>query len=140
VRAIAYKASVKTLLSGEFHPSPGDYEPSFVRVGGRKINRCNVVGTLVKPEVLDDGTGEIMVINFDGELGVKEGSVVRVIGKVRERDTGRYIAVESIHPLREEWLELRKLELEKQDDDVVEEAEAPKQEGEQEIDIEEIEV
>ncbi len=148
VREIAYKASVKTLLSGEFQPSPGDYEPSFIRVGGQKINRCNVIGTLVKEEVLDDGTGEIMVIKFDGPLNTREGSVVRVIGKVRERDTGRYIAIETIRPVREEWLELRRLELESQEDNVQEEVEdiVPENEGdaqaegEQEIDIEEIEV
>ena len=65
-------------------------------------------------------------------------------------DTGRYIAVETMRTVREEWLELRRLELDRQEDNVVEEAEdiakakdeqAPTQANDnQEIDIEEIEV
>ncbi len=100
------------MLGGEFKASQGEYDPAFVRVGLKEINRCNVVGTIVteSPMVLDDGTGEIKVLSFDG-LSAKEGEAVRVVGKVREKDGERFISAEIIRPVGPEWLELRRLEL-----------------------------
>jgi len=112
VRSTAYKVTVAELLGGEFKPSAGEYDPAFVRVGLREVNRCNVVGTMVseQPMKLDDGTGEITVLSFEG-LTAKDGEVVRVVGKVREKDGERFISAEIIRPVGEQWLELRKLEL-----------------------------
>ncbi|MCK4327332.1 MAG: hypothetical protein KAW41_02535 [Candidatus Diapherotrites archaeon] len=112
LRSTAYKVSVADLLGGEFKASQGEYDPAFVRVGLKEINRCNVVGTIVteSPMVLDDGTGEIKVLSFDG-LSAKEGEAVRVVGKVREKDGERFISAEIIRPVGPEWLELRRLEL-----------------------------
>jgi len=112
MRSIAYKVNVAELLGGEFKPSAGEYDPAFVRIGLREVNRCNVVGTVVteSPMMLDDGTGRIAVLSFGG-LSAKEGEVVRIIGKIREKNGERFISAEIIKPVAPEWLELRKLEL-----------------------------
>ena len=109
---MAHKVSVAELLGGEYKASQGEYDPAFVRIGLREVNRCNVIGTIVSasPMKIDDGTGEMKVLSFNG-LQAKEGVIVRVIGKVRERDGERFISAEAMQPLTEEWLELRKLEL-----------------------------
>ena len=112
MRSIAYKIGVASLLAGEFKPSAGEYDPAFVRIGLKEVNRCNIIGTVVaeSPMVLDDGTGKIAVLSFGG-LSAKEGEIVRVIGKVREKNGERFISAEIIKPVAPEWLELRKLEL-----------------------------
>ena len=112
MRTVAYKITVAKLLAGEFKPSAGEYDPAFVRVGLKEVNRCNVIGTIVNenPMVLDDGTGEIKLLSFGG-LSAKDGEVVRVIGKIREKNGERFISAEIIKPVAPEWLELRKLEL-----------------------------
>ena len=113
IRSTAYRVSVIELLKGEFKPSAGEYDPSYVRVGLKEVNRCDVIGTLVSenPMTLDDGSGEIKVLSFDG-LSAKEGELVRIIGKIREREGERFISAEIIRPVNEQWQELRKLELE----------------------------
>lgn len=112
MRSVAYKVTVNELLNSEFKPSAGEYDPAFVRVGLKEVNRCNLIGTIVteNPMTLDDGTGEIKVLSFDG-LSAKEGEVVRVVGKVREKNGERFVSAEIIRPVAPEWLELRKLEL-----------------------------
>lgn len=111
MRSTAYKVKVSDLLKGEFKASEGEYDPVFVRVGLKEVNRCNVIGTIVSvnPMILDDGTGQITVLSFNG-LSAAEGEIVRVIGKVREKD-GRFISAEIIRPVDEKWVELRELEL-----------------------------
>lgn len=77
------------------------------------MNRCNVIGTItgVNPILLDDGTGQIKVLVFNEHIKANAGDIVRVIGKVREKDGERFINAEIVRPVSEEWLELRKLEL-----------------------------
>jgi hypothetical protein len=143
MREIAFKAPIKTLLSGEYAPSAGEFEAAYVKVGSRRISRCNVIGTIVRDGVLDDGTAEIRVTRFEEPLGAKEGDIVRVIGKIRQKGDERFIAVEALQQVDGAWLELRKLELERQSDDIEEEAKEitveQKKEAETDyIDIEEL--
>lgn len=135
-RAVAYKASIQDLLEGEFHATEGGYSPSYVQSKGREISRCHLIGTIVLAEqnpVLDDGTGEIVLKKFEGSLSVKEGDIVRVIGKIRENQGERYISVEILKTLNnKKWLELRKKELA--------EYTQPVEEEKEELEIEELEV
>ena len=112
MRSTAYKVTVAELLEGEFKPSAGEYDPAFVRVGLKEVNRCNVIGTMISenPMMIDDGSGEIKILSFEG-LSAKEGETVRLIGKIREKNNERFISAEIIKPVAPEWLELRKLEL-----------------------------
>jgi len=116
-RAIALKVSINILLSGEFHQSEGEYKPNYIEVNGKKISRITVIGTVVKKEgfdtIIDDGTGEIALAAFNNELdSTNEGDIVRVIGKIREREGQRNLVVEAVQKVNNNHLERRRLELE----------------------------
>ncbi len=115
LRSIAYKVTIAQLLAGEFKPSQGEYDPAFVRIGLKEVNRCNILGTIVavNPLLMDDSTAQIKLLVFDERVKAGEGDIVRVIGKVREKEGERFISAEIIKPVTEQELELRKLELNK---------------------------
>ena len=115
-RAIAIKIPIKTLQEGEYYQSTGDYNPHHIEVNGNQISRVNIIAKIKKKKddtYLEDETGKIKVVSFDIELDVEEGDTVRVIGKIRERNEERFVAVETIVKVDEKELKLRKLELEK---------------------------
>ncbi|MCD6522956.1 MAG: hypothetical protein J7K68_04355 [Candidatus Diapherotrites archaeon] len=117
-RAVAFKVSIDTIHKGTFHKSDEEFKPSYIDVDGKKISRVNIVGTVVKKQgaeaVIDDGTGDVSLIAFRNELDrIEEGDVVRVIGKIRERDGERNIYVEALKKVDKAYLKLRKLEIER---------------------------
>jgi hypothetical protein len=115
-RAVAFKASIKELLESEFHPSAGDYDPNYVKVNGRQVIRVNLIARVAETGdalVLEDPSGRINARSFEGPLDARQGSTVRVIGKVRENNGERFVAVEALQEVNEKNLELRKFELEK---------------------------
>lgn len=114
-RAVARKVSVKQVLDSEVHPSPGGYQPSYADINGLKAGRINLIATVIKEGgqvLLDDGTGMLPARAFDTEMKVENGDVVRVIGKVRENNQEKYLAVEIIRKLDDKkQLRLREKEL-----------------------------
>ena len=111
---MAFKVSIKDILDSPFHPSSGGYDPNYVEINGKKIVRVNIIARLVKENntlLLEDQTGKIPIRSFDKPLEGKEGDVVRVVGKVRETDGEKFVAVEIMRKVDPKELEIRRLEI-----------------------------
>jgi RPA family protein len=122
-RATAFKIDVSKLKEGNFIQKEG-FEPSYLDTIYGEISRVNLIGAIISKSVLDntieieDGSGRINLrqgtvdysnINFDSfELG----TVINVIGKIRNYSGENYIIPEIIKEIKNlKWVELRKLEL-----------------------------
>lgn len=115
-RAVALKLPIKTLMGGDYKKGKSEYDPHHILVNGHKVSRVNIIAEIDKKEddfFLKDKTGEIKIISFDAPIEAKKGDVVRVIGKIREREEERFLSVEAIVEVDPKEKELRALELEK---------------------------
>jgi RPA family protein len=102
-RAIAYRFWIRDLSSGEYVPGGTIENPTFVKIGEKKVTRVDIFGKVAglsgNEFVLQDKTGKITVRMFGDSLQVRElaiGNLVRVIGKIRQDDRGRYVLGEII--------------------------------------------
>jgi len=124
-RAIAYKLPIEYLYRGTFVKSPGDMQPSYVHLFDLQVSRVNIIGTVTEilgtetlsGFILDDGTGQIHARAFDDKRYLLEpvsvGSLVCVIGRMREYNDTLYVQVEVVKTLDTLlWLQLRKKEQE----------------------------
>ena len=102
-RATAYRFWIRDLSSGEYVPGGTIENPTFVKIGEKKVTRVDIFGKVAglsgNEFVLQDKTGKITVRMFGDSLQVRElaiGNLVRVIGKIRQDDRGRYVLGEII--------------------------------------------
>jgi hypothetical protein len=146
-RKTALRIKINDLSKGVFVKSGGDFDPSFVRVNGREVNRVNLMGVVVEVSDLgdslsiDDGTGiiEVRIFSNDLSLDFDIGDLINIIGKPREFNSQIFISCEVAKKVENsKWLELRKKELAKysfvepEADGVVDDAIRPEQDVEEE--------
>jgi len=127
-RQTAKITSVKELLDGEYVIQEG-WKPNYVQTRTRKLIRVNIIGIIVdKPNpyqfVMDDGSGSILVIDFNQNKkteNLKVGNPVLVIGRPRKSEQELFIASEIAtsdqlikQPL---WIVKRKEDLKKLNDE-----------------------
>lgn len=120
-RLVAYKTRISSILIGEF--AKDDSSAGFVKINDTIFSRVNIIANLVyKSEdtysgaIIDDGSGKIPLRSFENKFifaNLDVGDAVLVIGKVREFDNERYILPEIAKKINIEWMNVRKLELNK---------------------------
>jgi DNA replicative helicase MCM subunit Mcm2 (Cdc46/Mcm family) len=113
MRYVAYKIHPEEFLKNEV-------KDNALILEGHRVYRVRVLG-----EVKNINIGKIIAFEVDGvlvryfedkELDIKEGDFVDVIGRVREYEGIKYIALEIVkkrNDNKEKWKELRDLEIEK---------------------------
>jgi len=108
-RQIAFKVNLKDIVTKQLVKQEG-WLPNYVEYGGQKISRVNVMGTVISTVsenenhiVIDDGEVSIIIRKFETqniELGdYKVGSLLNIIGKIREFNNEKYIMPEAIIPV-----------------------------------------
>ncbi len=120
-RQVAYIVNIKDLVDGEYVKVEGEWEPNFINIGDRKVNRVNIIATVVSTEpdswqvAVDDGTSLIRVRAFnDNKIlkGVGVGDTIILIGRPREYGGEIYIVPEIVKKVSNlAWIEVRKHEL-----------------------------
>lgn len=121
-RQTAKIVSIEELISGDYVTQEG-WKPNYIQTKSRRLTRVNIIGIIIeKPSsyeiILDDGTGSILVNDFNRSLSTsnsKVGEGVLIIGRPRKVDDEIFIAAEVVqtkqikeNPL---WLVKRKEEL-----------------------------
>jgi len=125
-RAIAYRISIKDIVSGKYYPSIEEKQPNYVDVKGKKVTRVNIIGKVSdfyeNPEkkyaaiTIKEGENAIRAKFYDtSELNVKTGDFVKIIGKIKEDGQERFILGEIIKKVSPEYAELRRLKIEKEE-------------------------
>lgn len=128
-RLAAYKVRISSLLNGQYFKEEGWASNYILAEDGRKLSRVNVIGIVVAKN-LDQGAnyGEIFIDDGSAKVGLRSfeknedlenakiGDIVLVIGRPREFGSEKYILVEILKTLAGKgWLELRRLELDKEE-------------------------
>ena len=126
-RGIAYKVWIKQIHDGQYFKQEG-WDPNYVEIGGKQISRINILATVVGKFLsddgnygaitLDDGTDTIRSKAFGPDVKrikpVSVGSVVRLIGKIKQYNEETYLSPEIVRVMDNlNWLLVQKLELEK---------------------------
>ena len=124
-RQVAFKVSIGALISGRYVKQEGML-PNYVILGDdSRVSRVNIVGVVVsasddtgfKSVVIDDGTGKLSARAFEQNASLdnlKIGDCVLVIGRPREFGGSIYVLPETSRVITDtRWLEVRKLELER---------------------------
>ncbi len=126
MREIAYRVPIALLLNGEYEKSTEQYSPNYVKIGDMRISRAYIMGVVIDRYdnetnqytglTIDDGTGKILAKLFGEDVkfarGIQIGDLVRVIGKIRENERGRYLICEIVKKIEDKgWQELWKLEV-----------------------------
>jgi len=126
-RQVAFKVRIHDVLSGQYVKRDG-WEPNVILLGNNKeVSRTNILCTVVsEPNIeqgyhsfsIDDGTGKIDVRWFEDNpmyTNIALGDVILLVGRPRIYNDMRYIIPEIVKKIENnKWLELRKLELEKE--------------------------
>jgi len=135
-RQTAYKIWIGDLIISKFEKLGGDMPLNYVDFKGKKVSRVNVIASVIaKMEndehtyleiALDDGTGNVKLKTWreDSEIlrEISVGDLVLVIGKPREFGNEIYVVPEIVKVLNDlNWLEVRKLELKKENGEYVKE-------------------
>jgi len=124
-RQVAYKVRINDILKGEYVKEEGRWSPNYVKVGGKKVSRVDVMAVVVSKEslensnyqnvIIDDGSGKIAIRSFEENNNfdnVSIGDLVLVIGRPREYLNDKYIVSEILKKVENPlWVEVRKLEL-----------------------------
>lgn len=120
-RNVAKKYSITKIKSGEFIVSQDFEEPNYLKIENDKVNRVNVIGTLVNKDdingrdilTIDDGSKINLMTFSDLDFSTFNiGDVVIIIGRPRNNGNEIFIAVESIKKIEPKWILVRKKELE----------------------------
>jgi RPA family protein len=123
LRQVAYKVRISDVLDANF---VDDSYVRYIRLNNTNVSRVNIIATLIyKAEdfsyasaVIDDGTGRISLRSFENKVIFSKadvGDVVLVIGRIREFNNEKYIMPEVLKKISLEWMNVRKLELIKND-------------------------
>jgi RPA family protein len=117
-REVAAICMIDSLLNGRFVRTEG-WNPSYFSTDLGDVSRVNVVGVVINKEnaggvLVDDGTGRILLRNFEGDTfaGLDLGDLILIIGRPRVYNEQKYILPEIIKKLNPKWGEYRKLQLE----------------------------
>ncbi|MBD3318591.1 hypothetical protein GF342_01645 [Candidatus Woesearchaeota archaeon] len=115
VRRAALKTTISTVLSA---PLEQEENVVFLRIGTEEVSRVNIIATVISVlkesnmATIDDGTGQLMLQWFDAHHDVEVGSIVVVIGRVRQYGS-RYVFPEIIKKIEDPlWVKVRAKELE----------------------------
>ncbi len=125
MRLIAYKVSLEDISNGEYVRTESQWDPNYlITPTGRKVSRVRVLGTVVDMHddedfrrfTIDDGEAEVDIVIFgdvDGDgRDIEIGTVVDVIGRVKESEGNIYISAEIIKRIDDpNWEILREAEL-----------------------------
>lgn len=136
-RLPAKKVRIRDIVEGEYFQKEGFESNYAITPMGRKVSRVNILGTVMNKFINDDGDYGFVVIDDESETirakvfqstsildDVKEGQLVKVIGKVREYNDELYLNLEHIKELGDpNWISLRLLEIHKIEKDLREKAE-----------------
>ncbi len=123
-RQTAFKVSIKDMLNGKYVKDEG-WQPNYVLVNNVRVSRVNLIAVVVEKKeeecFLDDGSGKISVRKFDNApFNFEIGSVVLVIGKIREYFGNRYIIPEIIKNIEnKKWIDVRIAELKLNEIDIL---------------------
>ena len=126
-RQTAFKARISDISSGKYVKEEG-WQPNYVITqSGRKVSRVNLAGVVISPPTdetgfmsaqVDDGSGSISIRVFDNPKllqGISIGDLLFVIGRPRQYGSETYVLAEIARKIQDKrWMELRKLELEKE--------------------------
>ena len=126
-RSIAYKLGIDELIKGKFVREDG-WQPSYIITeNGDKVSRINLIGIAVSKSeeneanyqtiLIEDGGGKIPLKMFGNNIPINDigvGSIINLIGRIREFNKETYISPEIIKKIENPvWVEVRKLELKK---------------------------
>lgn len=121
-RQTAKICTIQELLKGEYVVQEG-WKPNYIQTPSRQLTRVNIIGFIVdKPTpfqfMLDDGTGSILITDFNQQKNtqqLKVGKPVLVVGRPRKANDELFIALElsNTKQMQEqpEWILHRKKEL-----------------------------
>ena len=126
-RQTAFKARISDIASGKYVKEEG-WQPNYVVTqSGRKVSRVNLAAVVISPPTdetgfmnaqVDDGSGSISIRVFDNPKllqGINIGDLLFVIGRPRQYGSETYVLAEIARKIEDKrWMELRKLELEKE--------------------------
>lgn len=123
-RHVAYKVKISDILNSNF--AKDELSAGYVKLNNIDVSRVNIIGTLVyKAEqegyastVIDDGTGRILLRSFENVSifsKIDVSDIVLVVGRIREFNNEKYLIPEILKKINIEWLNIRKLELMKND-------------------------
>lgn len=124
-RQTAYKLWLSDLHNRSMIKQEGEFMPSYIEVRNKKINRINVIATIVQKNqkedstfasiTLDDGSAQIRAKVWQDTIqflqSVYQGDCVLVIGKLREYNDELYITPEIVRKQDPNWLYIRQHEL-----------------------------
>jgi len=125
-RQVARKVRIKDLIQGKYIRIEGEWEPNFIQtVDGRTFSRVNLISVVASepvPDVnfntfiIDDGSGRVPVRVFGEQskkIKVQLGEIILLIGRPREFNQQVYIVPEIVKKIEDKtWIDLRRLELE----------------------------
>lgn len=102
-RDIAHYAQIKDILTKPIIEQ--ENSPSAIRIGESNASRIRIYGIVVshEPLIIDDGTGNINVRNFDQTLGATIGDFVLCIGRPRSHAGEPYILGEILKKTNPQW-------------------------------------
>jgi hypothetical protein len=115
-RQAAIPCRLAEVASGSWVENDG-LAPSGVRTGRGLVSRVSVIGVMVQRQegsfILDDGTSSVTVRQFDETpIRAQVGDIVLIIGRPREYNNERYLALEICRKLKNPaWVEYRRQEL-----------------------------
>ena len=105
-RGIAYRFWIRDLSQGDYVAGGTIDNPTHVKIDGVLVSRVNLVGKVAEKDAnsitIKDKTGKIRVRTFGDDSmikGVSIGDLVRVIGKIRQDQTERFVLGEIIKKL-----------------------------------------
>lgn len=122
-RETAKICTVKDIIDGIYVVQEG-WLANYIESHGRKLSRVNIIGLIVSKTspydfAIDDGTGTIMVTDFNQQKKIEKlkiGEPVMLIGRPRQTNDTKFIACEIVNnkQLLEDpnWMSYRKKELE----------------------------
>lgn len=116
VRQTAVPCTLAELQSGQWVQNPG-LEPSGIQTGRGMISRASILGVIIDKTndniIVEDGTTNLNVRTFEQrQILANVGDLVLVIGRPREYNGERYIALEICKRLKNPaWVEYRRKEL-----------------------------
>ena len=121
-RQTAFIVNIKDIINSKYVKTEGEWTPNYLEINSLKVSRINIMGVVisvsedenVKSFVLDDGSSSIQVRIFEQDFDKKLeiGDILMIIGKPREYNDEKYIVPEIIKNIQnEDWLELRKKQL-----------------------------
>ena len=125
-RLCAAKTRIITALQGMFVKENGEIPNHVLLPNGTRMTRINILATIVQADItsgypaliLDDGTGKIMARAFEQTPLLETytvGTIVMVIGRIREFSKERYLIPEAIKKITDPlWTVVRAKELEQE--------------------------